>query len=197
MREHVCDSRHPLTLGTQLAGGEQRKPGTAKQDVADAARLLAPCGERDLREDVGMAGDDRLGELGALARECQDIVSGVAIAGRERTIGTSGTPGRRSSSSASMACPSGISCVRQGASRASRSTSRSTVCLAMRRQVVSLPPVIVSTPESASYSSALREMSVERLGSPLDISGRTPAKAPARSPAQSAVPKKSFTALSR
>ena len=36
--------------------------------------------------------------------------------------------------------------MRQGASRASRSTSRSTVIFAIRRQVVSLPPVIVIIP---------------------------------------------------
>ena len=65
--------------------------------------------------------------------------------------------------------------MRQGASRESRSTRRSTVSLAIRRHVVSLPPVIVSIPEDASYSSALREMSTDFFGSPLEISGRTPA----------------------
>ncbi len=71
--------------------------------------------------------------------------------------------------------PSGISAVWQGASRPSRSTRRSTVCFAIRRQVVSLPPVIVSIPEEVSYSSALREMSTDFFGSPVAISGRTPA----------------------
>ena len=71
--------------------------------------------------------------------------------------------------------PSGISCVRQGASRPSRSTIRSTAILAIRRQVVSLPPVIVTRPELVSYSSALREMSTDFFGSPVEISGRTPA----------------------
>ena len=79
--------------------------------------------------------------------------------------------------------------MRQGASRASRSTSRSTVILAIRRQVVSLPPVIVIIPVEVSYSSALREMSTDFFGSPVEISGRTPAKAPVRSPGPSAVPK--------
>ena len=46
--------------------------------------------------------------------------------------------------------PSGISCVRHGASRASRSTSRSTVIFAIRRHVVSLPPVIVTIPLDVS-----------------------------------------------
>ena len=63
----------------------------------------------------------------------------------------------------------------QGAVRPSRSTSRSTVDFAIRRQVVSLPPVIVSIPEEVSYSSALREMSTDLRGSPLEINGRTPA----------------------
>ena len=63
----------------------------------------------------------------------------------------------------------------RGASRASRSTSRSTVIFAIRRQVVSLPPVIVTIPLEVSYSSALREMSTDFFGSPVEISGRTPA----------------------
>ena len=65
--------------------------------------------------------------------------------------------------------------MRHGASRASRSTRRSTAILAMRRHVVSLPPVMVIIPLEVSYSSALREMSTDFLGSPVEISGRTPA----------------------
>ena len=68
-----------------------------------------------------------------------------------------------------------MSSVRHGATRPSRSTIRSTTCLAIRRQVVSLPPVIVSIPDEVSYSSALREMSTDFFGSPVEISGRTPA----------------------
>ena len=68
-----------------------------------------------------------------------------------------------------------MSAVRHGASRPSRSTIRSTTCLAIRRQVVSLPPVIVSSPDEVSYSSALREMSTDLRGSPVEIRGRTPA----------------------
>ena len=45
----------------------------------------------------------------------------------------------------------------------------------MRRQVVSLPPVIVIRPLDVSYSSALREMSTDRRASPEEISGLTPA----------------------
>ena len=63
----------------------------------------------------------------------------------------------------------------QRASEPSRSTIRSTVCLAIRRQVVSLPPVIVTIPDEVSYSSALREMSTDFPRSLLEISGRTPA----------------------
>jgi hypothetical protein len=67
----------------------------------------------------------------------------------------------------------------------------------MRRQVVSLPPVIVTSPLDVSYSSALREMSTDFFGSPVEISGRTPAYAPAMSPCSSVVPKNAFTASSR
>src|SRR5918911_484801 len=74
---------------------------------------------------------------------------------------------------------------------------RSTASLAMRRQVVSLPPVIVTIPLDVSYSSALREMSTDFLGSPVEISGRTPANAPATSPGSSAVAKNALTASSR
>ena len=88
--------------------------------------------------------------------------------------------------------------MRQGASRASRSTSRSTVIFAIRRQVVSLPPVIVIIPEEVSYSSALREMSTDFFGSPVEISGRTPAKAPGQlRRGRASVPKNSLTASSR
>ena len=55
-----------------------------------------------------------------------------------------------SSSSGSAVIPSGISCVRQGASMPSRSTTRSTASFAIRRQVVSFPPVIVTRPELVS-----------------------------------------------
>jgi hypothetical protein len=34
---------------------------------------------------------------------------------------------------------------------------------------------MVTSPELVSYSSALREMSTDFLGSPLEMSGRTPA----------------------
>ena len=165
--------------GGQLARGQQPQARAPQQHVADAARLLAAGGERDLGEQVGQPGDDRLGELAALGREREHLVGGVAVAGGERRVGRlAGTPSTRGSSSTSIACPSGISCVRQGASRASRSTSRSTVIFAIRRHVVSLPPVIVIMPEEVSYSSALREMSTDFFGSPVEISGRTPAKAP-------------------
>ena len=84
-------------------------------------------------------------------------------------------PRRAGSAPGSIGCPSGISWVRQGAWRPSRSTSRSTAIFAIRRQVVSLPPVIVISPLEVSYSSALREMSTDLRVSPVEISGRTPA----------------------
>ena len=67
----------------------------------------------------------------------------------------------------------------------------------MRRQVVSLPPVIVTSPELVSNSSALREMSTDFLLSPVEISGRTPAYAPVRSDWSSDRPKKRLQASSR
>ena len=60
-----------------------------------------------------------------------------------------------------------------------------------------MPPVIVTIPLDVSYSSALREMSTDFFGSPVEISGRTPAYAPATSPGASAVPKNALTASSR
>jgi hypothetical protein len=63
--------------------------------------------------------------------------------------------------------------------------------------VVSLPPVIVTSPELVSYSSALREMSTDFFGSPLEISGRTPAYAPVMSAVVSDRPKNELHASSR
>ena len=67
----------------------------------------------------------------------------------------------------------------------------------MRRHVVSLPPVIVIIPDEVSYSSALREMSTDFFGSPVEISGRTPAKAPVNAAGPRAVPKNPLMASSR
>ena len=69
-----------------------------------------------------------------------ELVAGLVAEAVERVSRSSGDAGM----------PSGISCVWHGASRPSRSTSRSIVCLAIRRQVVSLPPVIVSIPDEVS-----------------------------------------------
>ena len=52
---------------------------------------------------------------------------------------------------------------------------RSTTCSAIGRHVVSLPPVIVIMPLSVSYISEVLEMSTDFFGSPVAISGRTPA----------------------
>ena len=57
--------------------------------------------------------------------------------------------------------------------------------------------MIVISPEEVSYSSALREMSTDFFGSPVEISGRTPANAPVSSPGPKSVPKKPLTASSR
>ena len=94
----------------------------------------------------------------------QHVVRGVAVAAGEALVGVLGHPRHAREAGGSTACPSGISCVRQGASRASRSTRRSTAMLAIRRQVVSLPPVMVIMPLEVSKSSALREMSTDFWG---------------------------------
>ena len=94
----------------------------------------------------------------------EHVVRRVAVAAGELLVGVlRARPPRAPASSASTGMPSGISRVRQGASRPSRSTSRSTAIFAIRRQVVSLPPVIVTMPLEVSYSSALREMSTDFL----------------------------------
>jgi len=56
---------------------------------------------------------------------------------------------------------------------------------------------MVIIPEEVSYSSALREMSTDFLGSPVEIRGRTPANAPVSSAGPRAVPKKLLTAARR
>ena len=57
--------------------------------------------------------------------------------------------------------------------------------------------MIVISPDDVSYSSALREMSTLFFGSDTEISGRTPAYAPARSPGAKSVSKNVLTAFSR
>ncbi len=76
-----------------------------------------------------------------------------------------------------------ISSVRQRALRPSRSTMRSTTSFAIRRNVVSLPPVIVSSPVLPSSSVCRRDMSlgVDVGLSVLRSSGRLPAQAPTTS----------------
>ena len=84
----------------------------------------------------------RRGRRRAAARRARRSRSGP----RAARSASSGTPSTRGSPAASTAIPSGISCVRHGAVRPSRSTIRSTASFAIRRQVVSLPPVIVTMP---------------------------------------------------
>ena len=173
-------TRSSVSRRRHLARREQAEARAAQQHVADAARLLGAHGVDGLGEQVGEALDDRRREVRALGGDPQHRRGLVTVARRRaRRTAPSATPAERSSSSGSTCWPSGISCVRQGASRASRSTIRSTVIFAIRRQVVSLPPVIVIMPLEVSYSSALREMSTEDFESVLEISGRTPANAPA------------------
>ena len=57
--------------------------------------------------------------------------------------------------------------------------------------------MIVIIPEEVSYNSALREMSTDFFGSPVEIRGRTPANAPVSSGMPSDVPKNPLMASSR
>ena len=140
----------------QLRRGEQAEAGAAQEHVGDRARLLEPRRDRRLGEQVGLAGDDRRRELGALAGEPQHVARGVPVAEARAARGSppAGRPrrGPRAGRGRARRRPSRAGCRRCGraASRPSRSTIRSTTCLAIRRQVVSLPPVIVSIPDEVS-----------------------------------------------
>ena len=156
--------------------GEQAQARAAQQHVGDRARLLVAGGDDRLDQQVRHALDDRPAQVLVLGADREHALGEQAVAAREvRARVARRAPARRGSVAGSTGWPSGISCVRQGASRNSRSTMRSTTIFAMRRQVVSLPPVIVISPDEVSYSSALREMSTLFFGSALEISGRTPA----------------------
>ena len=139
------------------------------------ARLLATGGDHHLGHHVRESGDDRPSKLWPVRDQREHLVRAVPVAAASAALAASESPSTCGRSSTATACPSGISAVRQGASRASRSTSRSTTIFAIRRHVVSLPPVIVIMPLEVSYSSALREMSTDFFVSPVEISGRTPA----------------------
>ncbi len=154
----------PSSCRTSSRAASSPRRVRRKQHVADAPRLLATGRQHDLGEQVGQAGDDRLGQLLTLGRQSAAPGGRRVRSARECRVGLRGHALTRGSSSTAIACPSGISWVWQGASRASRSTRRSTVIFAIRRHVVSLPPVIVIIPDEVSYSSALREMSTDFLG---------------------------------
>ena len=169
----------PAPGSTEPARVEQAEPRAPQQHVADRARLLVPRRRRRPRR-AGRAGSGPIGcgELAALAAASRSTSARRGRSGRRAARRPSVVHARRPRGSVSRrppASPSGISSVRQGASRPSRSTIRSTAIFAIRRQVVSLPPVIVTMPLEVSYSSALREMSTDFFGSPVEISGRTPA----------------------
>ena len=187
-RQAASSASHPLRRPSRAppataAGGAhagRRRPGrTARARPAGRAgcgaaarppsepRLLAAGREGGLGREVGQVGAHPLRER---RRRPPPAPSRRARRGRSAGRGARGCPRPRPAPRAappgSTGRPSGISCVRQGASRPSRSTIRSTAILAIRRQVVSLPPVIVTRPELVSYSSALREMSTDFFGSP-------------------------------
>ena len=166
--------RHLAAGVAQLARGQQAQPGAAQEHVPDRAGLLVAGRERRLGQQVGQAGDDRLGQLAGPAaspararrRSRSARRAAVGVLGHALHPGQRGRVDGRAQRDLLGAA---------GAWRPSRSTSRSTASLAIRRQVVSLPPVIVIRPLEVSYSSALREMSTDLRLSPLEISGRTPA----------------------
>ena len=169
-------------VGTSLSACRARAPASSPSRVrrSSTSPTLRACSCRaengGLGEQVRQSGHDRLRQLAALGGHGQHVLGRVAVAvGRAPRRSPRRTPSTRGRLAGSIGCPSGISCVRHGASRPSRSTSRSTASLAIRRQVVSLPPVIVISPLEVSYSSALREMSTDLRVSPEEISGRTPA----------------------
>ena len=135
----------------QPRGVEQAQPRSPQQHIRNRARLLAARREGRLGHEVRAGRESR----GAPARGSWPPVrarrarrgrSAPASASRE----ASSTPSTSGSSAGAIGIPSGISRVRQGASRPSRSTIRSTAILAIRRQVVSLPPVMVTSPELVS-----------------------------------------------
>ena len=90
------------------------------------------------------------------------VAEGRAARGSRPAGRPSVSPSGGSSSASAAAIPSGMSSVRQGATRPSRSTIRSTTCLAIRRQVVSLPPVIVEHPRGGLVQLGLAR-DVDRL----------------------------------
>ena len=74
-------------LGEELTRGQQPEPGSAQEHVPDASRLLVAGRQRRLRKQVGLTGDDRMGQLFVLGSQREHLVGGVAIAGRERRVG--------------------------------------------------------------------------------------------------------------
>ena len=152
LRRHRRATRSATSAAgvAHLARGQQPQARAAQQRVADRARLLARARRSTVSasRSAGRAGaEDRLRQLAALGGDRQHVVRRVPVAAGEPLVGLRrARPRRAAGRPRSTAWPSGISCVRHGASRASRSTSRSTVIFAIRRQVVSLPPVIVIIP---------------------------------------------------
>ena len=120
----------------------------AQEHVADASRP-ARGGRRRRPRRAGRAGPSTIGWASSprSAATREHVVRGVAVAAGERRVGLLGdaldprqlAPDRPRGRAGSRACGT-------ARRRASRSTRRSTVILAIRRQVVSLPPVIVIMP---------------------------------------------------
>ena len=110
--------------GAEVGSREQAEAGAAQQHVGDRAGLLETGGDGRLGSEVGEARDDRPRELRSLAGQAQHVAGGVPVAKGEQLPVALGEVGvgeslRRLRSSSVAGMPSGMSAVRQGASRPS------------------------------------------------------------------------------
>src|SRR6476646_8583323 len=74
-------------IALQLTGGEQAQPRAAKQNVGERPCLLAPRRERQLRQQVGLAGHDGLRQLAALTGHAEYVPRRVAVAPGQPRVG--------------------------------------------------------------------------------------------------------------
>ena len=176
-------SRAPPSRAPRRRPRRARRASSSPSRVRRSSTSATECAcswsdrERRLGGDVRQLRADPLGQRGVGRRQPHHEVRRVPVAGGQVHAGVlvharrppgsdwPRPPACRAGSRACGTAPRGP--------RARRSGPRPS--FAIRRQVVSLPPVIVTSPELVSYSSALREMSTDFFGSPVEISGRTPA----------------------
>ena len=169
--------RRGLAVARQRPRREQPEPRAAQQHVADACapargaprarpRPAGRAGRR--RRSAGPARRARRRSRARRGRRGRSARPASRRRPRARPRRAAARRPRSPGRAGSRACGTA-----RRAPRARR--ARSTAIFAIRRHVVSLPPVIVTIPLEVSYSSALREMSTDFFGSPVEISGRTPA----------------------